>query len=335
MPSIVSRLLTPQVLVRRQPASDADEWSIRLAALATLGQYDGLIFLVDGEAPDRYAYNVSDDAVGEAATRSAVEETRRSGATVQTQTTIHLADERVAATAMIAPLVATEKVNGVLIALRVGRSFAAADALTAAGVSELVALELARETATRRDEAHRREAFALYELARLALFGERFSEMLQDVTVLLTSALGHDLAQIWLFEPDGALGLSAAKPRENLRFERMHPSEYDALAQALHQRRLVRIGHGALRPWVPAETRELIVVPLVDGPRSLGVLVLGRDRERYEEPDEELAGVLGRFIARLVARAKADRENTQRTGPSAAEPDGEREWEDEPQLTGS
>jgi len=47
------------------------------------------------------------------------------------------------------------------------------------------------------------------------------------------------------------------------------------------------------------------------------------------ESDEELAGVLGRFIARLVAqRAAVGRENT-------AEPDADREWEDEPQLTGS
>jgi hypothetical protein len=335
MPSIVSRLLTPPIVVRGQIASDADEWSIRLAALAALGQYDGLTFLVDGAARAAYAYNVADDPVGDAATRSAVEETKRSGATVQTQTTIRLADDRIAGTAMVAPFMASEEVNGVLIALRVGRSFAAADALTASGVSELVALELARETAARRDEAHRRQAFALYELARLALFGERLSETLQDVVALLTSALDHDLAQIWLFEPGGALELCAATPRENLRFERMHPSEHDALAEALHQHRLVRIGHGALRPWVPADTRELIVVPLGDGARSLGALVLGRAKARYEDADEELAGVLGRFIARLVSRATVGRENERRTNTGVGEPGADREWDNEPQLTGS
>ena len=332
----MSRLLTPSIVARRQGASDADEWSIRLAALATLGDYDGLTFLVDGAARARHAFNVADDLVSDAAIRSAIEETRRSGATVQTRTTIRLADDRVAGAAMVARLVPADAVSGVLIALRVGRSFVAADALAAAGVSELVSLELARETVARRDGAHRRQAFALYELARLALFGERLLETLQDVTALLTSALEHDLAQIWLFEPDGALMLSAAKPRENLRFERMRPSEHDALAEALHQKRLVRIGHGALRPWVPAETRELIVVPLADDARRLGVLVLGRAQERYEAADEELAGVLGRFISRLVLRAAtADRPNTERTGSRAGEPDADREWEDEPQLTGS
>jgi GTP-sensing pleiotropic transcriptional regulator CodY len=332
LPSVVSRLLSPSIATRREIASDADEWSIRLAALATIGQYDALMFIVDGTAR-RKGYNLVGDPLADDATRAAVEETRRSGATVQTQTTVRLADDRVAATAMIAPLVATEGQSGVLVALRVGRSFAAADALTAAGVSELVSLELARESAAERDEAHRRQAFALYELARLSLFGEGLLETLQDVTVLLTSALDHDLAQVWLFAPDGALELSAARPRENLRFEQMDASEHDALAQALHQQRLVRIGHGALRPWVPAETRELIVVPLADRTRSLGALVLGRARQRYEEADEELASVLGRFVSRLVVKAMLDREITERIEPAA--PASDREWADEPELTRS
>src|SRR6266550_163993 len=334
MPSVVSRLLTPSIAARPEISGDTDEWSKRLAALAMLGQYDGLTFSVDGATRQR-GYNVVDDPVSDNPTRAAVEETRRSGATVQTQTTIRLADDRVAGAAMIAPLMSTEGVSGVLIALRVGRSFVAADALTASGVSELVSLELARETMAQHDEAHRRQAFALYELARLSLFGERLLETLQDVTALLTSAFDHDLAQIWLFEPDGALELSAARPRENLRFEQMDASEHDALAQALHQQRLVRVGQGALRPWVPADTRELIVVPLADRARSLGALVLGRARQRYDDAEEELAGVLGRFISRLVVNAKLDREITERSEPAAAEREADREWAHEPELTRS
>jgi len=334
LPSVVSRLLTPSVIARPAVADDANGWTVRLAALAMLGQYDALTFIVDGAARGN-GYNVVDDPIADDATRAAVEETRRSGATVQTQTTIRLADDRVAGAAMIAPLVATGAIAGVLVALRVGRSFAAADALIASGISELVSLELARDALVDRDEAHRRQAFALYELARLALFGERLIETLQDVTALLTSALDHDVAQIWLFAPDGALELSAARPRENLRFEHMNAVEHDALAQALHQQRIVRIGHGALRPWVPAETRELIVVPLTDRARSLGALVLGRVRQRYEETDEELAGVLGRFISRLVVKATPGHEIAERSEPASAEPDADRDWADEPQLTRS
>jgi GTP-sensing pleiotropic transcriptional regulator CodY len=332
MPTVVSRLFTPSIVAGPEITSDPDEWSVRLAALASLGQYDALTFVVDG-ALQRKGYNVADDPVADDATRAAIDETRRSGATMQTQTTIRLADDRSAGAAMIAPLVANDAVAGVLVALRVGRSFAAADAVTASGISKLVSLELAREAVAKRDDAHQSQAFALYELARLSLFGEGLLETLQDVTVLLTSALDHDLAQIWLFAPDGALELSAARPRENLRFEQMDPSEHDALAQAVHQQRLVRIGHGALRPWVPAETRELIVVPLVDRTTSVGALILGRARQRYDERDEELAGVLGRFIGRLVVKVSLDREIAAEPAPPSAAAD--REWADEPQLARS
>jgi hypothetical protein len=333
MPSMANRLLTTPIVARRRIGSDADEWSIRLAALAALGQYDALTFLVDAAVRAHNAHNVADDLLGDPATRTAVEETQRSGSTVQTQTAIRLADGRVATAAMVAPLVATEGVSGVLVALRVGRSFAATDALTASGISELVALEVAREMLSDRDGEHRRQAFALYELSRLALFGERLSETLQDVTALVTSNFENDLAQIWLLAADGALELRAATPKGDIGFERMLPSEHDALAEALHQRRLVRIGQGALRPWVPAETRELFVVPLADGARSLGVLVLGRTRERYEDADEDMAGVLGRFIARLVSRtATGEREGRRQDLVLAREPDPDREWVDERQL---
>jgi GAF domain-containing protein len=333
MPSIVSRLLTPTIVAKRQFVTDADEWVIRLAALAALGQYDGVTFVVDGQESARHAHNVAPDAIGDAAIQSAIEETRRTGATVQAQIGVRLADDRLAGAAMVAPLVSTEGVSGVLIALRVGRSFAAADALVASGVSDLVSLELARERLARRDEAHRRQAYALYELARLALFGEQLLETLQDVTALLVSALDHDLAQIWLLDPDGGLELSAARPSEKLRFEHMRPSEHDVLAEALHQQRLVRVGQGALRPWVGTDTRELMVIPLADRERNLGVLVLGHAAERYTDSDEDLAGVLGRFISRLIVRS-AGRERTQ-VSAEVNDREADREWEHEPQLSRS
>ena len=336
MPSVVSRLLTTPIVAPRRIATDADEWSIRLAALAALGQYDALTFIVDGPARPRYAHNLADDPLADAPTRIAVEETRRSGSTVQTQTATRLADDRVAAAAMVAPLVAIEGVSGVLIALRAGRSFAATDALTASDISDLVSLEIAREVLADRDETHRRQAFALYELSRLALFGERMSETLQDVTVLVTSAFDNDVAQIWLLAPDGTLELRAAHPHEDLRLGRLRPSEHAAFAESLHQQRLVRIGQGALRPWIPAETREVFVVPLADGARSLGVLVLGRAMERYEDADEEIAGVLGRFIARVVSHAAtADREDERRSDAAAPVQNADPEWAEEPELTRS
>ena len=334
MPSVVTRLLAPPSFVRRKRTSDGDGWPIRLAALATLGQYDGLVVMADESVGARFTYNVAGDPLDDASLRSAIEETERSGSTVQTRATVRLADDRLAGSAMVAPLVATDAVHGVLVALRVGRSFAAADALTASGVSELLALEIARETAIRRDETHRRQAFALYELARLALFGESLTETLAGVTALVVRALDHDLAQIWLFEPDGGLRLVAAEPGDGLRFERIQSADHDALAQALHQGHLVRVGHGALRPWVPAETRELMVAPLGDRARMVGVLVLGRLRERYSEADEELADLVSRFVGRLVDRVSTrDRDGDERRNQT--EPESDRDWVGEPELSRS
>ena len=336
MPSVVSRLLTTPVAAARRIASEADEWSIRLEALAGLGQYDALTFLTDGSPRTRYAHNVVDDPLADESTRAAVEETRRSGSTVQTRTAVRLVDARIADAAMVAPLVATETVSGVLIALRAGRSFAASDALIASDVSDLVALEIAREVGAERDSKHRRHAYALYELSRLALFGERISETLQDVTALVTSAFDSDVAQIWLMDADGSLELRAARPHDELRHQRLRPSDHAAFAESLHQHRLVRIGQGALRPWIPSETRELLVVPLTDGARALGVLVLGRVEDRYEDADEETAGMLGRFIARVVSHGAAVERGDGPRGLASAmrEPDSARDWAEEPQLTG-
>src|SRR2546425_8926142 len=100
---MASRLLTTPNVARHRIGTDADEWSIRLAALAALGQYDALTFIVDGPARPRYAHNLAGDPLADAPTRTAVEETRRSGSTVRTQTATRLADGRVAAAALVAP----------------------------------------------------------------------------------------------------------------------------------------------------------------------------------------------------------------------------------------
>jgi hypothetical protein len=326
-PSIVTRLLAAPVLARRQITTDDDAWSVRLGALATLGQYDALTFRVDSPSLRARSYNLIADAPFDDALRAAIDETRHVSTTVQTHTTVPLADGRSAAVAMIVPLVATD-LSGVLIALRVGRSFAAADALTASGVAELLALELTRELAGRRDEANRREAFALYELARLALFGDELEETLQSIVTLLAKTLDHDVAHIWLLRSGGPLQLVAAYPQEGMRFDEARPGEHNALAEVLHHHRVVRIGHGALRQWVPDDVKELVVAPISDRADPIGALVLGRTHEHYRQEDEEFAHVLGRFIARVVTRASY-------APPDLRDPEPLPEWEDEPELTGS
>jgi GAF domain-containing protein len=328
-PSIVTRLLAAPVITRRQIATEDDAWSVRLAALATLGQYDALTFVVDAPTLRPRSYNLTEDVALDDGLRAAIDETQRASTTVQTRASVLLADGRTAAAALIVPLVAPDALSGVLVALRVGRSFAAADALTASGVAELVSLELGRELLGRREEANRREALALYELARLALFGDELEETLQSVVTLLAKTLDHDVAHIWLLRSGAALQLVAAYPHEGLRFDEARPGQHNALAEVLHHQRVVRIGHGALRRWVPDDVKELLVAPLSARAEPIGTLVLGRTRGRYRQEDEEFAHVLGRFIARMVTRSAGY------APPDLREPEPLPEWEDEPELTGS
>jgi GAF domain-containing protein len=76
-----------------------------------------------------------------------------------------------------------------------------------------------------------------------------------------------------------------------------------------------------------------MVIPLADRERNLGVLVLGHAAERYTDSDEDLAGVLGRFISRLIVRS-AGRERTQ-VSAEVNDREADREWEHEPQLSRS
>src|SRR5439155_890328 len=120
------------------------------------------------------------------------------------------AGDRIVRQESAAPLVVTEGSGGVLIAFRVGRSFTAADAVNAYGVAELLALELARAHDRRRDDADRRQALTLYELGRLAIFGEDIEATLHAAVTVLANTVDHDVAHLWISLSDGSLELRAA-----------------------------------------------------------------------------------------------------------------------------
>jgi len=299
-PESISRLLGAPALSARRVTTDAEAWDVRLAALATIAQYDGLTFAA-GRVEAAPAYNLFDDITADPAIRDAVDEVARSGATVQLRASLHLADGRIATAVLVTPLVPNDALGGALIALRVGRPFAAVDAYTAVGIAQLVSLELARSVDTRREGSERRQALALYELARHALFSEGLDEKLQAIASVVANNLDHDAAHIWLRHPDRGLRRHAAHPVERLT-ESIWENEHDALWGALTERRLVRMS-AATAPWLPANTGEILVVPLRGEPRPLGVLVLARRHPAYGLDDIEMADVLGTFIGRVVSSA--------------------------------
>jgi hypothetical protein len=314
----ITGLLSAPTLSANRAITDADAWDVRLAALATLGHYDGLTFVTISSADAPARYNLIEDPALEPAIRAAVDQAAHSATTVQIRTSVQLADGRMASAGLVTPLAPSETYSGALVALRVGRQFAAVDTYTAVGIAEIVSLELARSLSARREATERRQAFALYELARHALFGEDLDETLQSIAMLIASTLEHEAAHIWLRRPDRSVWRHAAYPPDRLPFETLWENEHDALSGALRERRLVRMS-GTTAAWVPSNTGEVLVVPLRNDPRPLGILVLARAGAPYGYDDVEMADVLGTFIGRVVASFVRRPTASSRSG-EAAEP---------------
>ena len=136
--SSISQLLGAPALSVRRATTDAEAWDVRLAALATLAQYDGLTFVTLRSSSMSAAYNLTDDPTMEPAIRAAVEEVAKAGVTVQLRASVSLADGRAAGAALVTPLAPNAAFAGALVALRVGRPFAAVDTYTAVGIAEIV-----------------------------------------------------------------------------------------------------------------------------------------------------------------------------------------------------
>lgn len=324
-PDSISRLLGAPALSARRVTTDADAWNVRLAALATLAQYDGLTFVTPGGVDGPAAYNLTRDPTAEPEIRSAVDDVARSAETVQLRASVPLADGRIATAVLVTPLAPNDAAIGALIALRVGRPFTAVDAYAAVGVAEIVSLELARSINAAREATDRRQALALYELARHALFTEDIDETLESIAMVLASALDHDAAQVWLRRPDRSLRRHAAFPLDRIAPVVMWENDHAALMAVLHERRLVRLSEATA--WMPAKTREALVVPLRGDPRPLGILVLARAETPYGLDDIEMADVLGTFIGRVVAAASRSAVSQQGAYAARPLPDSERDEE--------
>jgi hypothetical protein len=306
MSSSVGGLFGAPALSGRRATNDAEAWDVRLTALATLAQYDGLTFVTLGSAHAAAAYNLIGDPMAEAAIQSAVEEAAHSAMTSQLRVSVPLADGRMAGAALVTPLAPSDAFAGALVALRVGRPFAAVDAYSAVGIAEIVSLELGLSISARREATERRQALALYELARHQLFSDDLDGALQSIAMVLGSALDHDAAHVWLRRPDRSLRRHAAYPVDRLATATLWENDHSAIRGALHERRLVRVS-GAADAWLPSKSREALVVPLRGVPKPLGILVLARSETAYGLDDIEMADVFGTFIGRVVAsRSEAE-----------------------------
>jgi hypothetical protein len=318
-PTDVLRLLGSAVDPARAIGSEQDEWDVRLATLAAIGEYDALA-VVASRPRHTHTRNISDPRALQHAVAEATGEVTRRGTAAQLHAPMVLGDGRPCSEIMVAPLTALEGVDGVLVALRVGRGFTATDAVTAARVGTILSLELRRAGAAAQESDTVRQSLALFELARIGLGRQELGERLVVMVEVIARSLGHDVAQVWLLRGGGSLRLRAAHPGQSLVLEIARPRDHAVLARALDG----EVVHGndpSLRAWIRRTTRELIIAPLRGDDGPLGVLALGRFSERYRDDDLKLATQCADFFAAVVAadalarrgRASAAREDTERT----------------------
>jgi len=299
-PTDVLGLLGSPTEPRRAIASEQDEWDARLGALRVIGEYDALAVVASKPAWMTHAHNVSDRVALEDAVVEAREEAARQGMAVQLRVPIALADGRLSTEIMVVPLGHIHGVEGVLLALRAGRGFNAADAARAASISTVLALEVTRAAAAIQDTRTRQQALGLFELARIGLAERDLGERLPVMVEILAKSFRHDVAQVWLLRGGGSLRLRAAHPHEALVLEIARPRDHAPLERALDGE-VFRLTGPSLRSWIRRTTHELIIAPLRSGERVSGLLALGRWSEGYSGEDVELAAQCADVFASIVA----------------------------------
>ena len=285
---------------RRVLATERDTWDALLASIASLGQYDAVACSTTDRFTIDHTHNIAEPHALLGIAGSAEQDAQRTGVPVQLRANLALADARVGTALLIAPLNGIHGADGSLVAVRCGRAFDAGDAQRATTLADIVSLEIVRGARERAENATRRQAIALFELARLGLRDEPVAERLQDMVDMLAGALDYDIAQLWQLRSGGSLRLVAARPRDPLDLEIARPRDQYALRRALDGE-TVHVTDASLRYLIRRTAHEILVAPLRVGEGLGGVLVLGRWRDGGES-DVALADVCGDFIGKVVSR---------------------------------
>ena len=296
---------------------------MRLAALGSLAGYDAIACVVTAPDLSVRVHNFAEPRRLRAVIEDAADECRRHGEPLQIHTTIQLADGRMSGSLLVAPVDAVDGVSATLVAARSGRTFTASDAVTARHVADLLALELARSRRDRADGRVRREAIALFELARIGLGEGELAERLESMVDLLAASLADDFVQLWLLRQGGSLRLAAAQPRETVALEIARPNDHFALARAL-EGDPVAVHDQSLRFWLRRSAKHVVVAPLRHTRGVLGLLVVGRWHEPGEPDAERLALICGDFIAGVIANEAWRRGAALNDGASSVRGEGVR-----------
>jgi signal transduction histidine kinase len=214
--------------------------------------------------------------------------------------------------ALVAPLRNGDHIIGVVSVKRRESSdpydAADLDALGAIGVD--IAATLSFVGAVARAEEDRKQAIALYELSRLGTLGAEPQQELETAVAMLADVMHHDVVGLWVLLADGGAERRASRgydPAASV----LIPSAARGgpFGEALEQQHPVRAHAGpddSTPPaWAAAAATEYVFAPVSAQGKTIGVLVLGRDRVPYTEAEAEFAATAAEYLFELARSTDA------------------------------
>ena len=177
---------------------------------------------------------------------------------------------------------------------------------------------VARLSAVRRLESDRRQAVALFDLARLAGSGSDAQVDLRAALSVVAVAFRHDVVGIWTPSADPRqLQLRAEIGYGEVLPGRVHLDDDELAAMVVGQGRARHVSGALARSWTSTRTDEYLVLPIRVTDESHGMLVLGRVHDGYADVDMDIGLTIADFLstlaqadrsARLLEESKVERE---------------------------
>ena len=172
-----------------------------------------------------------------------------------------------------------------------------------AAMIERAEVAVARLEMIQRLETDRRQALALFDLARLAGIGSDPQGDLEAAASLVGHAFRHDVVGIWT--PNGdprRLRLRAAFGYGEVLPGDVHLDGDEFAAAVVGESRARHVRGARARSWMSARADVYLLVPIAVTDGSSGMLVLGRVQEPYRDIDVELGMTIADFLSSCAQR---------------------------------
>lgn len=164
---------------------------------------------------------------------------------------------------------------------------------------------VARQSTVRRLESDRRQAVALFDLARLAGNSSDAQVDLRAALSVIAVAFRHDVVGVWTPSADPRqLQLRAEHGYGEVLPGRVDLDDDALVATVVAEGRGRHLRGARARSWTSTRTDEYLVLPIRVTDESHGMLVLGRVHDGYAEVDMDIGLTIADFLSTL---AQADR----------------------------